>query len=222
MSSIVFDVETVGENWESLTEAEQSYLLKYSKSEEEREAEKSKLSFYPLTGKIISIAMYNPESKKGKVFYEGEPGYKSEVDSEGFEFQTGDEAFILNEFWHTITKYQSFVTFNGRSFDGPYIMMRSMINRIKPTRNLIPNRFGIEHIDLMDTLTFYGATRKFSLDFYCRRLGIESPKSEDASGDQVGKLYESGKLKEIAEYNKKDTIATAHLYELYKDFLHLK
>lgn len=224
MSVLVFDIETVGIEWNDLSLPEQEYLLKYSKSEEEQEQEKTKLGFYPLTGKIISVAMYNPESKRGKVFVEGTGDAKNSTspDEDGFDYFIGDEAFILTEFWNAITKFHSYVTFNGRGFDGPYLMIRSMINQIKPTRHLLPNRFGQEHIDLLDTMTFYGATRKFSLDFYCRRLGITSPKSEEISGDQVAKLYNEGRLSEIAEYNKKDVIATSELYHLYKEFLLIK
>lgn len=224
MSVLVFDIETVGVDWDSLSQSEQNYLTKFAKSEEEAESEKLKLGLYPLTAKVISIALYNPDSKRGKVLVETFDGAPKETvtDTDGFEIFYGDELFILNEFWNTISKFTTYVTFNGRGFDCPFLMMRSMINKIKPLRNLLPNRFGQEHIDLLDSLTFYGATRKFNLDFYCRRLGITSPKSEDYSGDQVAKLYQEKRLPEIAEYNKRDTIATSELYHLYKEFLVVK
>ena len=36
---------------------------------------------------------------------------------------------------------------------------------------------GVSRCDLLDQLTFYGASRRFSLDFYCRAFGIPSPKA---------------------------------------------
>jgi uncharacterized protein YprB with RNaseH-like and TPR domain len=52
-----------------------------------------------------------------------------------------------------------FITFNGRSFDAPFLIVRSAVHRIKPSVNLIPNRYDKYHIDLFDQLSFYGVSR---------------------------------------------------------------
>ncbi|MBN8707132.1 MAG: ribonuclease H-like domain-containing protein [Bacteroidetes bacterium] len=222
MKVVVFDIETVGISWDTLTEHEQAYLLKSVKSDEEAEAEKGKLGLNPLTGKVVSIAMYNPDSKHGRVLLEAEGNAVpvSEPDEDGFQFVTGTEEELLKAFWDMVKSYDAVITFNGRAFDAPYLLLRSMTYGILPTKNLLPYRFSSkEHIDLMDVLTFYGITRKFSLDFYCRRLGIPTPKTEAASGDKVAALYAEGKLQEIGIYNKLDVIATNSLFQMVKPTL---
>ncbi len=100
-----------------------------------------------------------------------------------------------------IKGYDQIITFNGRSFDCPFILIRSAVHKIKPSRDLMPNRYNGSHIDLLDQLTFYGASRrKFSLDMWCRTFGIKSPKSGGITGDDVKKLYTSGKYIDLAKY----------------------
>jgi hypothetical protein len=84
----------------------------------------------------------------------------------------------------------------------------------------MPYRYNAnEHCDLLDQLTFYGAFRKFSLDFYCRSFGIRSPKSEGISGSDVGPLFHAGDYRTIAEYCLRDVRATAQLFERWQSFL---
>lgn len=222
MKTAVIDIETKGMPWDELSSQEQDYLIKNTRSPEEVDDVISKLALHALTAKIVSIAMYNPDSGHGKVYYEahGNAENFSDTVDPTFDFLIGDETFIVKEFWSAISHFDTIVTFNGRGFDVPFIMMRSMILRQKPSKNLLPARYHHSHIDLLDTLTFFGATRKFNLDFYCRRLGITSPKTPDVAGSQVGAMYDAGKLKEIAIYNKNDVVATAKLYALYKEFMH--
>jgi len=222
MKSVVFDIETAGISWDSLSEHEQDYLLKTARSEEEAEAEKGKLGLSALTGKVISIAMYNPETSQGRILLEntGNAEPTSEPDEDGFRIMTGTEQEILTQFWDMIRAYESVISFNGRGFDVPFLLIRSLVYGITPTRNLLPNRYNTrEHADLMDILTFFGITRRYSLDFYCRRLGIPTPKSETASGDKVGSLYAEGKLQEIGTYNKLDVLATNQLFQMVRKTL---
>ncbi len=90
---------------------------------------------------------------------------------------------------------------------------------LKPSRNLLPSRYSQVHIDLLDQFTFYGAARKFSLDFYCKTFGIKSPKSEGITGLDLGELYRAGKYREIAEYCLGDLKATAELYRIWNAYL---
>jgi hypothetical protein len=56
------------------------------------------------------------------------------------------------------------------------------------------------HCDLADQLTFYGgggrdgATRRFNLDFYCKAFGVESPKSQGVTGQDVTRLINERRL----------------------------
>jgi len=92
-------------------------------------------------------------------------------------------------------------------------MIRSAMLGIAPTRNLVPPRYDLtEHLDLMDVLTFHGAAReRFSLEYWCRRFGVASPKAV-LDGSQVDRAYREGDLDEIADYCLRDCRATAELY----------
>ena len=68
MSSVVFDIETLGFPLETFDDVQQEYLLKFADTEEKRELELQKLNLYPFTAQIIAIGMLNPETKSGKVF----------------------------------------------------------------------------------------------------------------------------------------------------------
>lgn len=151
---------------------------------------------------------------------------------ENVKFVCSDERGIVENFWNYIKKnqYNLFVTFNGREFDCPYIMLKSLVHGIKPSYNLMKgNDFNIRdyHVDLMKEFIFNkhsptGARRKFSLDWYCKKLGITSPKTHGVTGDMVGTLYKEGRIKEIADYCYEDVFATMKLFERWNNTLNIR
>ena len=95
-------------------------------------------------------------------------------------------------------------SFNGRGFDIPFLLIRSAVHKIKPTKNLMSNRylnsqkFDSKHVDLLDQLTFYEAARRWgNLHLWCRAFGVESPKSLGVTGETVGKLFKEKRFLEI-------------------------
>ena len=223
MNRVVFDIETLAYPLESFDESQQEYLMRFAKNDEERAEAVMKMSLAPFTAQIVAIAMVNPESQQGKVFYH-DPAGQSSVSPDGLvEFVPGSETAMLQEFWKTIARYGQFVTFNGRTFDCPFLMLRSAILGVKPTRNLMTYRYSAgEHCDLLEQLSYYGAFRKFSLDFYCRSFGIRSPKSEGVSGQDVDPLFRAGRYQEIAEYCLRDVRATVQLFQKWQGFLNFE
>jgi DNA polymerase elongation subunit (family B) len=220
MSRIIFDIETVGKDFETLDSPTQEYLLKYAGSEDEKEEIKERLSFYPLTGEIVTIGMLDTNTQKGKVFFQnaGDPLLPFEEDHVLYE--TGSEKEILDKFWTVIKGYNQFVTFNGRCFDCPFILIRSAVHKIKPRRDLMPNRYGDAHIDLLDQLTFYGAVRKrFNLDMWCRVFGIKSPKGDGITGDEIKALFKAGRYLDIARYCVGDLRATRELLVCWENYI---
>lgn len=223
MSSVIFDIETLGFPLDSFDEAEQEYLLKFADTEEKRETEIQKFALSALTGRIIAVAMINPETMGGKVFFQSDISEQYHSDDKKTEFISGDEKEILENFWRTIQHYDQFITFNGRGFDCPFLMLRSAIHSIRPTRNLVPYRYDPSiHCDLLDQLTFYGAIKKYNLDFYCKSFGIKSPKSEGITGLDLGGLFEERRYKEIAQYCLGDVVATTELFKRWNSFLNIK
>jgi DNA polymerase elongation subunit (family B) len=215
MATVVFDIETVGVPWDSLDDAQRTYLQKYARSDEERAKLPDQLSLWPLTGRIVVLAMLNPDSGRGRVWYEKADGRVEETSSDGLFTFTGDtEKAFLPEFWGAITRFDRFVSFNGRCFDGPLLMLRSAALGIRVTKNLCGYRYSIKpHTDLLDVLSFFGASRKWNLDFACKAFGIESPKEHGLDGFAVAHYYRENRLREIALYCRRDVEATARLFQ---------
>lgn len=215
MASVVVDIETAGVEWESLDDAQRTYLQKNARTDEERQRLPEMLSLWPFTGRIVVLAMVNPDTGRGRVWYEKNEGRVEETSSDGlFTFIGDTEAVFLAEFWKAIARFHRFVTFNGRSFDGPFLMLRSATLGIPVTKNLAGYRYSLRpHTDLLDVITFFGASRKWNLDFACKAFGIESPKEHGMDGYSVGPYYRAGRLREIALYCRRDVEATARLFQ---------
>ena len=220
MSKVVIDIETIGFDFESYDKKSQEYLLKYAEDEQAAEEIKNKLSLYPLTGEIVTIGMLNPETKKGYVLFQSGAKKIEKFEENGIVFEAGSEKEIIEKFWESIKTYNQIVTFNGRGFDIPFLMLRSAIHKIRASRDFMGYRYSAkEHCDLLEQLTFYGATRKFNLDFYAKSFGIKSSKDEGINGSMVGDLYKDEKYLEIARYCLRDIITTSELFDYWLKYL---
>lgn len=226
MRRIVFDIETCSLPFETLAPTQQEYLLKYAEKETDPDKKQQMTdeairytSLYPFTAKCIVIGIYDVEKEKSYIYYESEnlEEWKSEDGKTSYKGVTEKE--MLESFWRIAEKVDQFITFNGRNFDVPFLMLRSAMLQVRPSINLLGNRYNETHIDLLEQLTFYGITRKFNLDFYCHAFGIESPKSKDISGMEVKTLYEAGRIKDIAIYCGKDIYATYQLFKIWEKYL---
>ena len=220
MSRILLDIETVGKDFASLDTTTQEYLMRYAGTDDEKEEVKDHLSFYPLTAEIVTIGLLDPDAQRGFVFFQtaGDPLLPFEEDN--VRYETGTEREIITKFWDVIKKYRQIVSFNGRGFDCPFLLVRSAVHKIKPTKDLMPNRYGDAHIDLLDQLTFFGASRRrFSLDMWCRTFGIKSPKEEGITGYEVKDLFRSGRCLDIASYCVGDLRATGELLAYWEKYI---
>jgi DNA polymerase elongation subunit (family B) len=238
---LAFDLETLGDDYDSLSESQQEYIVRYAQTDEDKIRKINEMALSPISGKIVCI---------GLLFISGEEGVppkpitfsvdqnitddtvKNEQYLEsGAKCYLGTEKRILEEFWKIFEKYPNIklISFNGRNFDAPYLMLRSAIHRIRPTRNLMSGtKFSYDrHIDLADELTFfnpsgYGATRRFNFDYYSQVFGIPSPKGGGIDGSKVGEFFKEGKILDIAEYCLRDVVATWELFKIWKEFICFK
>lgn len=217
---LVIDIETIGKDFESLDEISKEYLLKFAESEDDIRAAKEGLGFSPLTGEIVAIGMLNPDTNNGAVYYQSPEVAQEPLKEDGIEYIADTEEGILRRFWEAVKHYDKIITFNGRGFDAPFIMLRSAVHKIKPTKELMPNRYNLSHTDLIDLLTFYGAVRrKFSLHMWCKAFDIKSPKEEGVSGYEVNDLFKSGQYLRIAKYCVGDLYATKELFEYWNEYI---
>lgn len=223
---LVFDIETAGYDFDSLTEGQKEYLLRFANKEKhdevkEEKTEESKryLSLYPFTSNLVSIAMLNPETEKTVVLYNSEQKETWETEDCKIKYIALSEIEILEKFWAQLKKVKTLISFNGKNFDLPFLILRSSVLKVKPSLTISTYKTKIKHIDLLDQLTMYGTIRKFNLNFYCEIYGIKSPKTDILNGLEVKEYFKSGRIKEIANYCKNDVVATYQLYKIYKEFL---
>lgn len=220
--AIAFDIETVGVAWDELDAPTRDYLSLRARRRRVREGlppedaddyAQEMLSLAPGTGRVVAICMVNMDTDQGAMLYEGTGGWQETPAGETRVF-LGDEQALLREFWALLDRFGRVITYNGRGFDIPFAYLRSALFGIKPSRSLLGNRYAIaEHCDLAEVLTFFGAAQeRFSLDYWCRRFDIPSPKADGIDGSMVNDIYAQGRMDDIAEYCLRDSRATALLY----------
>jgi 3'-5' exonuclease len=220
VSTVVFDIEVAGFPWNEVDEVTRGYLLTREKDPERRDALPERTALYPGLGKIVAIGLWLVEQDRGLLLLEGDDAAEHEwAKVPHSKVLRGDERALLRRFWDTVGHRDKggalprLVTYNGRGYDGPTLMVRSAQLDVQPSRALVPNRYRLDdHTDLQDVLSFFGATRdRFSLDYWCRRFDVESPKTT-IDGSQVARAYRSGRIEDIGEYCLRDVRATAELY----------
>ncbi|MEK7506533.1 MAG: ribonuclease H-like domain-containing protein [Patescibacteria group bacterium] len=230
MAKLVFDIETIGEDFDSLDKITRDSLTRWLKKESESEEEykialeelKAGLGFSPLTGSIAAIGVLDVERNLGAVYYQNPGKPDKDFEEGGITLRAMGEKEMLEKFWEGAIKYQQFISFNGRAFDAPFLLVRSAVHGVRPTVNLMPYRYANDttHLDLLDQLTFYGSVRKKgNLHLWSRVFGIKSPKTEGITGEDVGQLFKEGKCLDIARYNVGDLRATRELYLTWERYI---
>ncbi len=241
MRVIAFDIETVPD-YMGVNLKDYLYLKSRGRRERTEEEVERDISFNPFTSYVISVAMVTVEGDAitgGEVFYASDTGGAEERvgfrTGDGSEFEVEflpvrreaveDRLFdiedeILSRFWERLSyPVDRIVTFNGYDYDCHVIKVRSMIHGIRPTSSLLDSEPKEErHVDLLRVLSGHDRSKRFSLDFICRKFGIYTPKDR-IDGSKVAEEFFKGNYRTIAEYNLKDTVALAQLYLRIKDFL---
>jgi len=236
MAKLVFDIETAGENFDEFDETTQKVLTNwvnrsFTKGSDEHKKAVEKIKdetvFSPLTSQIVAIGVLDYEKEKGVVYFQDPSGKSEKFEEDNIEFKPATEKEMLEGFWQGAENYNEFISFNGRGFDVPFMMLRSAIHKVRPTKNLVGARYlyqhpeGAVHADLQEQLTFYGALGRkgMSLHMFTRAFGIESPKASGVTGDDVTSLFNEGKYEDIARYNVGDLWATKELYDYWNRYL---
>ena len=189
MKVLFFDIETVPTE-QSLKD---NGLLEAQIKLDEAEIIK-KLSLSAATSRILCLA------------YALEPPLDSPVLVLG-----GEERDIIQGFWQLATEINLFVGHNLLDFDLRFIYQRSIIHRIKPSRDIPFARFRSAPVyDTMHEWSKWGRER-VSLDTLARVLGIPSPK-ETLDGSKVYPYFQAGRLPEICDYCIRDVETVRQVY----------
>ncbi|ACK86390.1 conserved hypothetical protein (plasmid) [Methylorubrum extorquens CM4] len=137
-----------------------------------------------------------------------------------------NEERLLRTFWRFFEagRYR-IVTWNGRAFDIPTLLMRSMLHGIaapswfrRGTRWAgYGSRFESEwHVDLMDAMACFGATSRMTLEEAAAMIGLPGKLGEH--GSEVGGMVERGEIERVRAYCETDCL---NLYLLYLRWAHL-
>jgi DNA polymerase elongation subunit (family B) len=215
--TLVFDIETVGKKFEELDHKEQDYLLHNLNKDDDEEIAKSKTALWSLFGFVCAIGCYNPHTNKGMVLALT-PGEALDLkpESEDYIYKSfATEKELLEEFWKIAESYEKFVTYNGDSFDFPYLVIRSGINRVKVPIQI--KKWSEDIIDLQNK--FKQSNRSFKLEMLCKAFGVENPKEAGVSGGDVAVLFDQKEYNTIADYVSRDAYSTSKLYLVWKEFM---
>ncbi len=243
---LILDIETSPIDWNSLDDAQHEYLLRGAASEEDQERKKSEMALAPLTGMVVCIGIvhmvkdeqggWKEEKRVALVRNRNDEEEKSkQVLESGLTMICSSEKSLLQDFWKYVRAQNDggrrvhFVSFNGRGFDFPFLMLRSAVLGIRPSLNLMSGtrwNYRESHTDLLDEFTYQmpqqnGATRRFNLDFYTKTFGIRSPKAEGVDGSKVAEYYDRKDYSTIAEYCLRDVQATWELYLVWLELLRM-
>lgn len=144
-------------------------------------------------------------------------------------FHSANEYDVLTRFTDLLNRHYDsddhwLCAHNGKEFDFPYIARRCLVNRIALPRildigGLKPWEVG--HLDTMNMWSFGDRKAYTSLALLTHILGIPTPK-DDITGADVARVFqEEDGLERIAEYCRKDVVATARVFlRLSGDPLH--
>lgn len=123
------------------------------------------------------------------------------------------------------------VTFNGASFDIPFLLRRCAILRLMPPVTIECNKYRVidgkaNHIDirrvLAETLPGSGPSdyAPGDLDYYAR-LFLGEGKPPETDGRIVGQYWKAGRVAEAMQYGELEARLTLDLYERLRGFYFL-
>jgi predicted PolB exonuclease-like 3'-5' exonuclease len=219
--TLVFDIETVpGIDLDSAPDAVSKAV---ARAAERNDGDAGKvMSLSPYYGKVVSLAFgdgdADGDSDTITTLVVPPPGREQDELPAGVRAMS--EAELLRSFWHLADAAELVVSFNGRGFDVPFLVTRSLILGVPARVDLVSSPFSLRpHLDLYRVLGHgRGGLGGASLDVICWALGVDSPKGE-LDGSMVAPTYARGDIEAIAAYNAADVRATAAVYRHLREHL---
>jgi hypothetical protein len=229
---LIFDVETIAD----ITDENRGLIESLAKGRDQSAPEYA--AFCPPLARVVCIAWLDLASATlGAMYDETLPGSGGTLamsidDGSGGErsftcTSCPGEAGVLRQFGalvagHLQRSQSSLVTYSGRNFDLPVLIHRSIKHGVSEGRALLAkaareNRFNPQrHFDLLDVVTFFGASSRWPMATYAVGYGHRSPK-EDMDGSQVGAAVANGRILDVVRYCAGDVMATMQIYRRLVD-----
>jgi len=215
--TLVFDIETVPAFERRDLPASVAAALADNATLKQMEPD-AVMGMSPFFGKVVSLALGDGDAEVDDVTVLAVPPDGVTIDPCPKWLRPMSEPELLRAFWALCSRAETIVSFNGRGFDVPFLVTRSLIHGIPARVDLLSQRFSLRpHLDLFELVSQKGRGPS-KLDVVCWALGIESPK-EVMDGSMVAPAYARGEIVKIAEYNAHDVRATSAVYRKCRDLI---
>ena len=219
--TLVFDIETVPALDRRELPSTVAEALSDNAAKKEMDTS-AVMGMSPFFGKVVSLAVGDGDAEPGsgddEVTVLAVPPDGFEIDDCPKWLRLMSEEDLLKAFWALASKAECVVSYNGRGFDVPFVVTRSLIHGIPARVDLVSGRWSLRpHLDLFELVSQRGRGPS-KLDVVCWALGIESPKGV-MDGSMVAPAYARGEIVKIAEYNAHDVRATSEVYRKCRDHI---
>jgi len=174
------------------------------------EEEFRQLALHPEYGRVLSVGIII--DRDGRRIKRKVLGYDKQSTSLHL-----DEAQILRDFWNLLKSFDInrdlIVAHNGLSFDLPFLIKRSLINKIKPSVALSLARYRTRPIyDTMQVWSEWNPRKYIMLADLADVLKVGVNKTEGMDGSKVYDQFCAGCHQEIAKYNYNDVVVLRAVY----------
>ncbi|MGB5217366.1 MAG: ribonuclease H-like domain-containing protein [Smithella sp.] len=191
MKTIAFDIETIADPAmiQFLPEVEVNKGLKDPVKIEADIATKRKkqiedMGLNPMTNIICCIGWAN----------------EKEADAKVISPNLSDEKELLMWWWDIASKYDRFVTFNGRNFDLRAILLHGMLHGVRPSVNIDKGKYNRgNHIDMRPILAGDNKFAKGELEYFAQKF-LGRSKGDGINGSMIQRYWEMALYDDIAKY----------------------
>jgi DNA polymerase elongation subunit (family B) len=164
--------------------------------DEQRQKWASRCGLSPATGRIacLGIMPYNEPHNVGVMLDSNEHSILAALDK------------VLSSYDIPVR----IITFSGRGFDLPFLIVRSAAVGFVPSAPLPWRKYSAEHMDLRDILT-EGSLESWEVALLGKR--------KDTHGTEIQALWDAGRFDEIRAHCQEDVIRTAQIWAMLKPVL---
>jgi len=219
---VVFDIETLAYPLASFDAQQQEYLLRFARTEEERNDALLKMNLSPFTARGHCRCDAQPRHSSGAGLLRHPGGQRTAIDDGLVELLPCAEEELLTRFWDAVSHYPRINHIQRPCFRRPlpYAPLRDARSAVnaQPRAAQVSARPNI--VNLLEQLTFYVRTRKVHSRLLLQGITVSGARRRGDHRLDLGTLVGEGRYREVAGIIcLGDVRATAELFLLWEAFL---
>lgn len=217
----IIDIETAPD--ESNTQLIESLLADAKQTtkttlEDAQKKIRNKFALSPLSGQIVSVACIMQETNGvhfGKDYYDS---FSTQQTSQMLEREI---LSLLAIHFEKFSGTDTLVTFNGQSFDIPFLQIRCAKHRIRLPKFKNKKYDLTQCIDLRGYLTNWEQFGEGTLEEWCLMLEIEFPQNDGTGikGYEIPQLFQLQQFNLIKLHNENDCLLTYRLFDKLRPYI---